>query len=33
MLTSRPALGVLIIEKLMTKLFLWHNTIKMVKLG
>jgi hypothetical protein len=31
--TSTPALGVLFIEKLMTKLLLWSNTTKTVKLG
>jgi hypothetical protein len=33
MLISPPALGVLFIEKLMTKLPLWPNTTKMTKLG
>jgi hypothetical protein len=33
MLTSPPALGVLIIGKLMTKLPLWPNTAKIAKLG
>jgi hypothetical protein len=33
MLASPPAHGVLIIGKLMTKLPLWPNTMKMTKLG
>jgi hypothetical protein len=33
MLTSPPALKVLFIGKLMTKLPLWPNTMKMIKLG
>jgi hypothetical protein len=33
LLTSPPALGVLFIEKLMTKLPLWPNTKKMSELG
>jgi hypothetical protein len=32
-LTSPPAIGVLIIEKLMTKLPLWSNTMKNSKVG
>jgi hypothetical protein len=33
MLTSPPALRVIFIGKLMTKLHLWHNTMKTTKLG
>jgi hypothetical protein len=33
MIASLPTLGVIFIEKLMTKLLLWSNIMKMIKLG